>query len=65
MGLSSMQISETKTNNAESEFENFLQMNKINHILSPVKRPQVNGKIEKWNDTYEKKRFRFDNFTIS
>lgn len=37
-------------------------MNKINHILSPVKRPQVNGKIEKWNDTYEKNRFRFDNF---
>ena len=30
--------------------------------MSPVKRPQVNGKIEKWNDTYEKNRFRFDNF---
>ena len=51
-----------KNDNAESEFENFLKMNKINHILSPVKRPQVNGKIEKWNDTYEKNRFRFDNF---
>jgi putative transposase len=51
-----------KNDNAESEFENFLKMNKINHILSPVKRPQVNGKIEKWNDTYEKSRFRFDNF---
>ena len=51
-----------KNGNADSEFENFLKRNKIVHILSPVKRPQVNGKIEKWNDTYEKNRFRFDNF---
>jgi putative transposase len=51
-----------KNGNADSEFENFLKRNKIEHILSPVKRPQVNGKYEKWNDTYEKNRFRFDNF---
>jgi transposase InsO family protein len=36
--------------------------NSMRDILSPVKRPQVNGKIERWNDTYEKNRFRFDNF---
>jgi putative transposase len=51
-----------KDGNAESEFEEFLRRNKINHILSPIKRPQVNGKIEKWYNTYEKNRSRFDNF---
>ena len=51
-----------KNGYANNEFEIFLKKNKIVHILSPVKRPQVNGKIEKWNDTYEKNRSRFDNF---
>ena len=51
-----------KNGNAKSDFENFLKKNKIVHILAPVKRPQVNGKIEKWNDTYEKNRSRFDSF---
>ena len=51
-----------KNGNAKSEFENFLKKNKIVHILAPVKRPQVNRKIEKWNDTYEKNRSRFDSF---
>jgi len=51
-----------KNGNADSRFEDFLRRNKISHILSPVKRPQVNGKIEKWNDTYEKNRSRFDSF---
>ncbi len=54
-----------KNGNADSRFEDFLRRNKIVHILSPVKRPQVNGKIEKWNDTYEKNRSRFDNFDNS
>jgi len=51
-----------KNGNADCGFENFLKRNKIKHILAPVKRPQVNGKFEKWNDTYEKNRIRFDNF---
>ena len=51
-----------KNRYADSRFENFLKKNKIVHILSPIKRPQVNGKIEKWNDTYEKNRPRFDSF---
>ena len=51
-----------KNDYADSKFENFLKKNKMIHILSPIKRPQVNGKIEKWNDTYEKNRSRFDSF---
>jgi len=35
-----------KNGNADSEFENILKKNKIVHILSFVKRPQVNGKIK-------------------
>ena len=34
----------------------------IKHIKARVKHPQTNGKLEKWNDTYELNRFRFDNF---
>jgi putative transposase len=51
-----------KNGNADSRFENFLAENKIKHIKSRVKHPQTNGKLEKWNDTYEINRFRFDNF---
>jgi len=48
---------------SDSEFENFLKRNKMVHILSPVKRPQVNGKIEKWNGAY--KRTDFDSIILT
>jgi putative transposase len=48
--------------NGDSRFDTFLQDNGIRHILSRVNHPQTNGKFEKWNDTYEKNRFRFENF---
>jgi putative transposase len=51
-----------KNGNAESRFEFFLEENKIKHIKSRVNHPQTNGKVEKWNDTYEINRFRFENF---
>jgi putative transposase len=51
-----------KNGAADSRFENFLEKNKIKHIKARVKHPQSNGKFEKWNDTYEKNRSRFDNF---
>jgi len=51
-----------KNGNADSRFEEFLEKNKIKHIKARVKHPQTNGKLEKWNDTYERNRFRFDNF---
>jgi len=52
-----------KNGYANSEFENFPQeeIKSFTYCLQ-LKRPQVNGKIEKWNDTYEKNRSRFDNF---
>jgi putative transposase len=51
-----------KNGNADSRFEDFLEENKIKHIKARVKHPQTNGKLEKWNDTYELNRFRFENF---
>jgi transposase InsO family protein len=45
-----------------SAFDAFLAKNNINHILSGVKHPQTNGKIEKWYHTYEKSRDLFDDF---
>ncbi|MDD2754222.1 MAG: DDE-type integrase/transposase/recombinase [Methanothrix sp.] len=51
-----------KNGDADSRFEDFLEENKIKHIKARVKHPQTNGKLEKWNDTYELNRFRFDNF---
>ena len=51
-----------KNGNADSRFENFLENNKIKHIKSRVNHPQTNGKVEKWNDTYEINRFKFENF---
>jgi putative transposase len=51
-----------KNGNADSRFENFLEKNKIKHIKARVNHPQTNGKVEKWNDTYEINRFRFENF---
>lgn len=51
-----------KNGNSESRFESFLAENEIKHIKGRVKHPQTNGKLEKWNDTYEKNRNRFDSF---
>ncbi|HPS91939.1 MAG TPA: DDE-type integrase/transposase/recombinase [Methanothrix sp.] len=51
-----------KNGDAGSKFESFLEEVKIEHIKSRVNHPQTNGKFEKWNDTYEKNRFRFENF---
>lgn len=51
-----------KNGNSESRFEAFLAENRIKHIKARIKHPQTNGKFEKWNDTYEKNRIRFDNF---
>jgi transposase InsO family protein len=51
-----------KYGDAESKFEAFLEEVKIWHIKSRVNHPQTNGKFEKWNDTYEKNRSRFENF---
>ena len=43
-----------KNGDADSRFEDFLEKNKIKHIKARVKHPQTNGKVEKWNDTYER-----------
>jgi len=51
-----------KNGNAKSGFECFLEKNKIKHIKARVNHPQTNGKVEKWNDTYELNRFKFENF---
>jgi transposase InsO family protein len=51
-----------KYGEADSKFESFLEEAKIRHIKSRVNHPQTNGKFEKWNDTYEKNRSRFENF---
>lgn len=51
-----------KNGNSESRFETFLTENSIKHIKGRIKHPQTNGKFEKWNDTYEKNRIRFQNF---
>ncbi len=36
--------------------------NGIKHIKGRIKHPKTDGKFEKWNDTYEKNRNRFENF---
>ena len=51
-----------KNGDADSRFEDFLEENKIKHIKARVKHPQTNGKLEKWNDTYELNRFGFESF---
>jgi putative transposase len=52
-----------KNGEEESSFSEFLNDNGIKHIKARVKHPQTNGKIEKWFDTYEKNRFRFQDFS--
>jgi len=44
-----------KNGESESAFAAFLVKNEIKH-------PQTDGKIEKWNHTYEKSRKSFDDF---
>ena len=41
-------------------FEGYLAENDIMHTLCKVGRPQSNGKIERFYQTYEKQRWRFD-----
>jgi transposase InsO family protein len=41
-------------------FERYLHDNDIMHSLCTVGRPQSNGKIERFFQTYEKQRWRFD-----
>ena len=43
----------------DHEFERFLHDNDIDHTLCTVGRPQSNGKIERFFQTYEKHRWRF------
>lgn len=45
-----------------SEYELFLQSIEIRHIPSRRNHPQTNGKLEKWFDTYERNRSKFDSF---
>jgi putative transposase len=51
-----------KNGEGESQFEVFRESNGIKHIKARVKHPQTNGKVEKWYDTYEKHKPKFDNF---
>ena len=44
----------------DHEFERYLHDNDIKHSLCKVGRPQSNGKIERFFQTYEKQRWRFD-----
>jgi transposase InsO family protein len=41
-------------------FEGYLHENDIEHTLCKVGRPQSNGKLERFYQTYEKQRWRFD-----
>lgn len=43
----------------DHDFEGYLSDNDINHTLCKVGRPQSNGKIERFFQTYEKHRWRF------
>lgn len=44
----------------DHRFERYLHENNIKHSLCKVGRPQSNGKIERFFQTYEKQRWRFD-----
>ena len=46
--------------NAEHSFEQHLEEHDITHTLCKVGRPQSNGKIERFFQTYDKHRWRFD-----
>ena len=47
---------------ADHSFELFCEEYNIKHILARVKHPQTNGKMERWFQTYEQNRLRFDTF---
>jgi putative transposase len=49
-----------KKGKAKTQFQKFLEKHGINHIVGRVKHPQTNGKIERWFQTYRKKRDRFN-----
>ncbi len=49
-----------KDGEADHAFENYCKEKGIKHLLCKYNHPQSNGKIEKWFDTYEKHRYRFD-----
>ena len=44
---------------ASHEFEEYLDTHRIQHTLCAVGRPQSNGKLERFFQTYEKQRWRF------
>ena len=46
----------------ETEFQKYCREKEIKHILCRIKHPQSNGKIEKWNHTYELHRQKFKTF---
>ncbi len=49
-----------KDGEADHSFENYCKEKGIKQLLCKYNHPQSNGKIEKWFDTYEKHRYRFD-----
>ena len=49
-----------KHGEADHSFESYLAENRIKHTLCAVGRPQSNGKIERFFQTYDKQRWRFD-----
>ena len=49
-----------ENDNADHAFEQYLAENQIKHTLCAVGRPQSNGKIERFFQTYDKQRWRFD-----
>jgi putative transposase len=46
----------------ETAFQKYCKEKEIKHILCRIKHPQTNGKIEKWNHTYELHRYKFETF---
>ncbi len=49
-----------KDGKAEHPFEKYCKEKDIKQLLCQYNHPQSNGKIEKWFDTYEKHRYRYD-----
>lgn len=50
---------QNKQGTSRSEFQIFLDKQGIKHIVGRVNHPQTNGKIERWFQTYNKKRGKF------
>ena len=46
--------------NADHAFENYLAEHNMKHTLCAVGRPQTNGEIERFFQTYDKQRWRFE-----